>query len=191
MSESEFVQNSFEEHILAAQKSLILSINAIPLMADVISKSFQSGGKLLICGNGGSAADAQHLAAEFVSAFSKDIRRAGMPAIALTTDTSILTAYSNDFAFDDIFSRQLEALGKNGDVLLVFSTSGNSQNCLNAVGYARLNGIVTLGFTGVDGRLSTVVDHCLSVASNNTQHIQEVHQVAYHILVGLVEKKLY
>jgi D-sedoheptulose 7-phosphate isomerase len=189
MSESTYIQKAFQEHILAVRESLTLCVNTIPQMADVICKSFNSGGKLLICGNGGSAADAQHLAAEFVSAFSKNIKRAGMPAIALTTDSSILTAYSNDFTFDDIFSRQLEALGKKGDVLLVLSTSGNSKNCLNAVEYARLNGIITLGFSGVDGRLRNVVDHCFSVASNNTQHIQEVHQVAYHILAGLVEKK--
>jgi D-sedoheptulose 7-phosphate isomerase len=191
MNESLFVQDLFHDHILVTQKSLVASMNTIPHMADVICKSINMGGKLLICGNGGSAADAQHLAAEFVSSFSKSIKRPGLPAIALTTDTSILTAYSNDFSFDDIFFRQLEALGKSGDVLLVFSTSGNSKNCLNAVEYAKFNGISTLGFAGIGGKLSTIVDHCFSVASDNTQHIQEVHQVAYHILAGLVEKKLF
>lgn len=191
MNESIFIQNQFHDHIVATKESLVTCVKTIPQMADVICESFKLGGKLLICGNGGSAADAQHLAAEFVSAFSKAIKRPGLPAIALTTDTSILTAYANDFTFDDVFTRQLEALGKNGDVLLVFSTSGNSTNCLNAVEYAKINGIRTLGFTGTGGKLSSIVDYCFTVASNNTQHIQEVHQVVYHILAGLVEKRLF
>lgn len=184
------VDNHLTEHIKVAISSRDELIQTIPEMAMLISSAFKSGNKLLICGNGGSAADSQHIAAEFVSAFSKKISRKGLPAIALTVDSSILTAYSNDFGFDGVFSRQVEALGSMNDILLVLSTSGNSKNCLMAVEQAKNIGMKTLGFCGIDGDLKTKVDVCLNVESRNTQHIQEIHQLAYHALVELVENQI-
>ena len=186
----ELVDNHLIAHIQVATDSRIELMRTIPKMATLISGAFKSGNKLLICGNGGSAADSQHIAAEFVSAFSRNISRPGWPAIALTVDSSILTAYSNDFGFEGIFSRQVEALGLKNDILLVLSTSGNSKNCLVAVEQAKNLGMITLGFCGIDGDLKSMVDVCLSVESRNTQHIQEIHQLAYHSLVELVETQM-
>ena len=184
------IEQTLSEHIRVATNSRENLVEVLPMMSKVITNAFKSENKLLICGNGGSAADAQHLAAEFVSAFSRKISRRGLPALALTVDSSILTAYSNDFGFRGVFSRQVEALGKKGDVLLVFSTSGNSENCILAIKEAKKMGIHTLGFTGIEGSMKDSVDICLKVNSINTQHIQEIHQVAYHALVGLVENQM-
>jgi D-sedoheptulose 7-phosphate isomerase len=184
------VDELLDAHIQAAVDSRENLLQTVPTMAAIISDAFKSGNKLLICGNGGSAADSQHLAAEFVSAFSKEISRRGLPAIALTVDTSILTAYANDFGFEGVFSRQIEALGSKNDVLLVLTTSGNSKNCLVAVDQAKSMGMKTLGFSGNDGKLKSKVDVCLCINSSNTQHIQEIHQLAYHALVGLVENQM-
>ena len=185
------IDSIIDEHIKVAENSRSTLNEILPLMSSKVSSAFTSGHKLLICGNGGSAADAQHLAAEFVSAFSKKLKRGGLAAIALTTDTSILTAFSNDFDFDGVFARQVEALGKKGDILLTLSTSGESINCINAVLQAKNLGMTTLAFTGLEGKLIDLVDVCLRVRSTNTQHIQEVHQVAYHLLVGLIETELF
>jgi D-sedoheptulose 7-phosphate isomerase len=154
----------------------------------LIANCFRTGNKLLICGNGGSAADSQHFATEFVSSFSRGITRKSYPAIALTTDTSIITAYANDFSFDGIFARQVESLGKKGDVLLVITTSGTSKNCLIAVDQAKKQGLKTLAFTKLGGEIAKKVDVSILVPSNDTQHIQECHVVSYHIIAGLVEK---
>ena len=185
------IEENLIEHVAVANRSLNNLIKTLPVMADRIVGAFDSGKKLMICGNGGSAADAQHLAAEFVSAFSRKLERRGLPAIALTVDTSILTAYSNDFDFEGIFARQVEAIGNKGDLLLVFSTSGESANCVNAILMAKEIGIGTLAFTGISGTLVEIVDQCLIVESSNTQHIQEIHQVAYHTLVGIIETKMF
>lgn len=179
------------DHISTVNNSENNIKHVLPIMAKKISDAFSAGNKILICGNGGSAADAQHLAAEFVSAFSRNLDRKGLPAIALTVDTSILTAYSNDFSFEGVFSRQVEALGNPNDLLLVFSTSGNSKNCIAAVEMAKKMNIHTLGFTGNLGNLMNLVDICLCVESTNTQHIQEVHQVAYHALMVLIETQMF
>jgi D-sedoheptulose 7-phosphate isomerase len=190
MSDAIIIQ-SLNDHMDAANNSKKNILAVLPVMSNVITHAFNSGNKLLICGNGGSAADSQHLAAEFVSAFSRKINRVGLPAIALTVDTSILTAYANDFDYDGIFSRQVEALGKPGDVLLVFSTSGESKNCINAVVQAKQSGMTTLSFVGLKGPLKEITDHSLSVCSSNTQHIQEIHQLAYHLLVALTENQMF
>ena len=157
----------------------------------LLRSSFEQGGKLLLCGNGGSAADAQHLAAEFVSRLTQECERPALPAVALTTDTSFLTAYANDLHFDGIFVRQIEALGHPGDVLVCFSTSGNSRNIVLAAEEARRSGLKTLAFVGNRGRLSELADCALVVPSRNTQYIQEATVALYHIVCDLVERALY
>lgn len=164
---------------------------SIEASADLITKCFLGGGKLLICGNGGSAADSQHFAAEFMSSFSREIFRQGLPAIALSVDTSFITAYSNDFRFDGIFSRQVEALGRPGDILIALTTSGSSDNCLQAVYKAKEKGLSTIAFTRTSGVIASKVDICIEVPSINTQHIQECHMVAYHVISELVEESLF
>jgi D-sedoheptulose 7-phosphate isomerase len=173
------------------RQTAAISGSQILQAADLIANSFQAGGKLLLCGNGGSAADCQHVAAEFTSRLSADYVRPGLPAIALTTDTSFLTAYANDFDFAGVFSRQVEALGKPGDVLVGISTSGNSKNVIQATEMARLMQIRTIGLTGVGGQLAQKVDVCISIPSQNTQHIQETHLAVEHILCHLVERLLF
>jgi len=184
------LEERFTELIDILPKFKHLSESRLELAATVIAETFLSGSKVLICGNGGSAADSQHLAAEFVGSFSKDIKRDGLPAIALTTDSSILTAISNDFAFEDIFSRQIEAYGAEGDSLIVFTTSGNSQNCLKAVRAAKGKNIRTIAFTKINAEITKLVDIAIEVPSSNTQHIQECHILSYHILSELVESEL-
>jgi D-sedoheptulose 7-phosphate isomerase len=161
---------------------------AASLMADAV----RDGGKLLICGNGGSAADAQGLATEFVSTLTTDRRRPAIPAIALTTDTSILTAIANDFGFDGVFARQVEAIGRRGDVLIGISTSGNSRDVLLAVEEARARGLATIALTGRGGgRLGGLVDVAIRVPSDATSHIQEAHLAVEHALAFGVEDALY
>ena len=155
--------------------------------AHFIAGAFLSRGKLLLCGNGGSAADCQHMAAEFVSRFSKNLERRALPALALTTDTSFLTAFSNDCGFEGIFERQVEALGSAGDVLIGISTSGNSLNVIRAVEAARKKKIRTIALTGNGGRLTAIADAVIAVPSADTQYIQEAHLAVEHILCELVE----
>lgn len=164
---------------------------SIAKAAEVIAGAFLSNGKLLLCGNGGSAADCQHMAAEFVSRFSKDLDRRALPAIALTTDTSFLTAFGNDCGFEGIFERQVEALGSPGDVLIAISTSGNSANVIRAVEAARKRSIGTIALTGNGGRLSAMADVPIAVPSTDTQYIQEAHLTVEHILCELVEFALF
>jgi phosphoheptose isomerase len=164
---------------------------AIAAAAGVITEAFRTGGKLLICGNGGSAADCQHMAAEFVSRLTKDFERPGLPAIALTTDTSFLTAYTNDCGFEGVFARQVQALGRPGDVLLGISTSGNSGNVIQAVELARASGMRTVSLTGAGGRLPKLADVAIAVPCDDTQHIQEAHLAVEHLLCLLVERALF
>jgi D-sedoheptulose 7-phosphate isomerase len=164
---------------------------SIARAAEVIAAVFLSRGKLLLCGNGGSAADCQHMAAEFVSRFSKDLDRRALPAIALTTDTSFLTAFGNDCGFEGVFERQVEALGSPGDVLIAISTSGNSPNVIRAVEAARKRSMSTIALTGNGGRLSAMADVPIAVPSTNTQYIQEAHLTVEHILCELVEVILF
>ncbi len=154
-----------------------------------IAECLRQGGKVLLCGNGGSAADAQHVAAELVSVLTVDYLRPGLPAIALTTDTSVLTASANDFGFAGIFERQVQALGRPGDVLVGISTSGNSENVLRAMRYARENGLRTVALTGCSGgKLAPLADAAIRVPSTVVQHIQEAHITIGHILCDLVER---
>jgi D-sedoheptulose 7-phosphate isomerase len=184
------LKNRFSELVDILSDFQEKSGRKVELVASLVAETFISGNKVLICGNGGSAADSQHFAAEFVSAFSRDIQRSGLPAIALTTDSSILTAISNDFAFELVFSRQVEAYGTKGDLLIVFTTSGNSKNCLKAVRTAKEMNLRTVAFTRIDAKISNLVDIAIEVPSINTQHIQECHVLAYHIVSEIVELEL-
>src|SRR5437870_10384753 len=165
--------------------------DAILAAADLIAQSFRAGGKVLLCGNGGSAADCQHMATEFVSRLTKSFERPGLPAIALTTDTSFLTAFANDCGYDGVFERQVQALGRPGDVLIGISTSGNSPNVVRAVRYARTVGLRSVVLTGVGGQLRGMADVVISVPSKDTQHIQEVHLAVEHLICWLVERALF
>lgn len=148
--------------------------------------AFKAGHKMLLCGNGGSAADAQHIAAEFIGRFKRE--RRSLPAIALTTDTSILTALANDYDYSKVFSRQVEGLGQKGDVLIAISTSGNSVNVLEAVKQAKSQGLVTIGFTGITGgKLKDQTDICFCAQSKKTPNIQEMHIAALHAISEVVE----
>lgn len=163
---------------------------AIYAIAATITRSFRNGGKLLIAGNGGSAADAQHIAGEFLSRLNFD--RDPLPAIALTTDTSVLTAIGNDYGFDRAFERQVRGLGRSGDVFLAISTSGRSPNVLAALRAARKIGVTTVGFTGNGQRdMSAYCDHCLAAPCAETPMIQQIHIVAAHAICTLVECDLF
>jgi D-sedoheptulose 7-phosphate isomerase len=160
---------------------------AVEAVARVLRERVAAGGKVLICGNGGSAADAQHVATELAVRYVKN--RKAIPAVALTVDSSILTAASNDFGFERAFARQVEALGRRGDVLLAISTSGDSPNVLRAAETARAAGLVTVGLTGeTGGALAERVDHCLKVPSRTTARIQEAHLVIEHLLCEALEE---
>jgi len=155
-------------------------------IARAMAATLRAGGKILWCGNGGSAADSQHLAAEIVGRFRRE--RRALPSVALTTDTSILTAVANDYGYEAVFSRQVEALGAAGDLLVAISTSGNSPNVVAALKAARELGMVTVGFTGAGGgRMASLCDHLLSIAAPETARVQEAHILAGHMLCDWIE----
>ena len=167
-------------------------VDDIARAADICVTVIKSGGKIMLCGNGGSAADSQHLATELVVRLSGDRDRQALPAIALTTDTSTLTACANDFGFDQVFSRQVEALGKSGDVLIAISTSGNSPNVIKAVEAAKRQNIGSIGFAGkIIGQLSKLADMTIAVPSDNVQRIQEAHITIGHIIISLIEQEIF
>ncbi len=175
--------------VLAAQRACIEEIEAA---ARILVETLRGGGKLLICGNGGSAADAQHLATEFVSTLTVDHPRPSIPAIALTTDTSLLTAVANDFGVEGMFARQVESLGAQGDALIAISTSGNSANVLRAAETARAGAIHVIALTGEGGgKLAPSADVAIRVPSSVTAHIQEAHLAIEQLLALLVEEELY
>lgn len=181
-----------EESIAVKRRVLEGCLPALFDAARALAACFSNGGKLLICGNGGSAADSQHIATEFVCRLSADFERPALPAISLTTDTSILTAAGNDYSFERIFARQVEALGRAGDALLAISTSGNSKVVVEAVTAAKMHGLVTIGLLGCNGgAVGALTDHAIVVPSGKTQHIQESHIALYHILVALVERDVF
>jgi D-sedoheptulose 7-phosphate isomerase len=183
----EQVQNSLSVKQALLQDSDLLSRTAA--VAQTISKAFQSKRKLLLFGNGGSAADAQHIAAEFVGRYRTE--RRALPALALTVNTSSLTAIGNDYAFDVVFSRQIEAFGISGDVALGISTSGNSENIVRALNKAKELGMKTVALTGATGgRLKSSVDYCLAVPSGDTPRVQECHILLGHIICEIVERQL-
>ena len=185
----EIILEILADSIQTKRECVEKSIAAIIKGADMLAQCIDSGGKILIFGNGGSAADAQHLAAEFVNRFQ--IERPPLAAIALTTDTSILTSIGNDHHFDDIFSKQVAALGKPGDIAWGFSTSGNSPNVVNAIKTARQNRLQTIGMTGRGGELVDCAGLVFTVDSDVTARIQETHITLGHILCEMVDRTLF
>lgn len=174
---------------IATKEKLKHESSIIENAAKLIFRSLKNGKKLIIFGNGGSAADAQHISAEFVGSYI--LKRKGLPAIALSTNTSTLTAIGNDFGYEEIFSRQLEAFSNKGDIVLAISTSGNSLNVVKAIKFAKKNNLKTISLTGKSGgKLALISDLTIKVPSSNTQNIQESHIMIGHILVDLVETKL-
>lgn len=179
------------ESIKVKQLTLDKCMDSILAAAQLIVDTFLSGGKVLLCGNGGSAADCQHMAAEFVNALDKNLLRATLPAFALTTDSSVMTSFSNDFGFDGVFERQVQGLGKPNDLLIGISTSGDSKNVVRAVQAANSIKMHTLALTGNSGKLQKMADVVISIPSKNTQYIQESHLVVEHTLCELVEHYLF
>ena len=186
----EIIEKLLEDSLKIKDTFIRENLSNLVQAAEKIALAFTSDRKLLLCGNGGSAADAQHIAAEFVNRYT--LERPPLPAIALTTDTSVITSIGNDYSFDVIFSKQVKALGVEGDVLLAISTSGNSTNVLSAVKDARSQGIYTIGLIGKDGgKLAGLVELALVVKNNMTPRIQEAHILAGHILCHLVDYILF
>jgi D-sedoheptulose 7-phosphate isomerase len=183
---------NFEEyvksHLLVVSNSRKSLVAPIQESINFIAKAFNNSKKILICGNGGSAADSQHMAAEFISAIDHTINRKALPAIALTTDTSAITARANDYGYEDIFARQVEALGQENDILVAITTSGKSKNVILAIEKAKSRGLKVITFTGENGIQGVEVDVELRVISQNTQHIQEGHILIYHYICLEVEK---
>jgi D-sedoheptulose 7-phosphate isomerase len=164
-------------------------LGEVGAIAERLTQTLRAGGKLLIAGNGGSAADAQHVAAEFLSRFGFD--RNPLPAIALTTDTSVLTAIGNDYGFDQVFERQVRGLGRKGDAFIAISTSGRSPNVIAALKAAREIGVTTIGFSGSRGEMHALCDLFLAVPSTETALIQQIHITAFHAICGIVERDLF
>jgi len=172
----------------AAHERMAANVESVVVVADAITKSLKQGGSVLVFGNGGSAADAQHFAAELVGRYEKD--RKAWPAIALTTDTSALTAIGNDYGFDRVFARQIEALGRPGDVAIGISTSGKSPNVLRALETANARGLVTIALTGRGGDAGRIATLHVRVDEERTARIQEVHATILHAICDLVESEL-
>ena len=180
-------------------KELIEAVNQLHIFNDkieqaatLIAEAFRNNNKLLLCGNGGSAAEAQHIAAEYVSSLRHEFKRKSLPAIALTTDTSFITASGNDYGFDTIFQRQIESFGNTGDILIAISTSGNSKNVIKGIETAKLNGLRIIGFTGRSGgSMKSLCDIIFNVPVDDTGRIQECHLLLEHSIVELVESSLF
>ena len=191
MDNLEYVRNYLEKS-LAVKRQLLADeelLKGIEKVAVVIEHAYSRGKKVLLAGNGGSAGDAQHIAAELVSRFFYD--RPGLSAIALTTDSSILTAIANDYGFEKVFSRQIQAQGVTGDIFIGISTSGNSKNIIAAVNEAKEKGMVTVALCGSGGTLAKSVDIAIKVPSDCTPYIQECHICVGHIVCALVEKNIF
>ncbi len=180
------------ETIIQTHKKMVAEFEAdgletIAVAADTITKVLKQGGRVYVCGNGGSAADAQHIAGELVGRFERE--RKGLPAIALTTDTSVITSISNDYGFENVFAKQVEALVEEGDILWAISTSGASANVIAAAELAKKKGACVLAFTGKsNSKLEQIADICVCANEKSTARSQEIHQLAYHIICGLVER---
>jgi D-sedoheptulose 7-phosphate isomerase len=186
----DIVKNMLNESLKVKEDFINSNTREIILVAEKIVQAFTNDRKLMLCGNGGSAADAQHIAAEFINRF--EFERPPLPAIALTTDSSIITSIGNDYSFNDIFSKQVKAIGVEGDILMAISTSGNSPNILSAAKAAKDMGIYVVGLAGNDGgKLKGLVDSCLIVNSASTARIQESHILAGHIICKLVDYILF
>jgi D-sedoheptulose 7-phosphate isomerase len=187
----EYIKGYVEESINVKKKILADDqlVEQIAEISSEIRNALIENRKVYFAGNGGSAADSQHLAAEFVSRFNFD--RPGLAAIALTTDTSILTAIGNDYGYESVFSRQIQANGQRGDFFVAISTSGESKNLVKAVEEAKLKGVRTIAFCGNKGRLADMVDYPVCVPSSVTPHVQEAHIVIGHVICALIEKEIY
>jgi D-sedoheptulose 7-phosphate isomerase len=188
----DFIRKQIEESLKV--KTLLLDDEniqkSIKTAATFCCEALRNDKKIIFAGNGGSAADAQHLAGELVNRFGFD--RPGLSAIALTTDTSVITSIANDYGFEKLFSRQIQAIGKKGDVLVVLSTSGNSSNIIEGIKEARKTGIITIGLTGRSGgKMPPLCDICLNVPSDDTPRIQEAHILIGHILCSIIENSLF
>lgn len=180
------------ETIIRTHKKMVAEFEAdgletIAAAADMIIKALKQNGRVYVCGNGGSAADAQHIASELVGRFEHE--RKGLAAVALTTDTSVITSISNDYGFENVFARQVEALVEEGDILWAISTSGTSANVIAAAELAKKKGACVLAFTGKsNSKLEQIADICVCANEKSTARSQEIHQLAYHIICGLVER---
>lgn len=180
------------ETIIRTHKKMVAKFEAdgletIVAAAETITKALKQNGRVYVCGNGGSAADAQHIASELVGRFEHE--RKGLPAVALTTDTSVITSISNDYGFENVFAKQVEALVKEGDILWAISTSGASANVIAAAELAKKKGACVLAFTGKsNSKLEQIADICVCANEKSTARSQEIHQLAYHIICGLVER---
>lgn len=182
------IKNSVESKYKLLESPDILS--DIEKTAQIIINAFRNGHKLLLAGNGGSAADAQHIAAELVNRFAFD--RPGLPAIALTTNSSVMTSISNDYGYDGLFARQINALGSEGDIFIGISTSGSSTNIIHAFSSCREKKIISVGFTGsMRGKMNELCDICINVPSNDTPRIQEMHILIAHIICSIIEQELF
>lgn len=185
----EFIQEEVSSHLKLVKKSFTENtLEKIIMVAGLIVKCIKNGGKILLCGNGGSCADCQHFAGEMVNKFKKN--RNPLPFISLTTDTSIITSIGNDFSFEEIFSKQIKAIGRKGDILICFSTSGESKNIIEAAKEAKLKKITVISLTGnTPNTLEKFSDFVISVPSKETYKIQQVHLIIYHLLCSLIENE--
>jgi len=184
------ITQTIQSHKEAVDKLQIGGAEVIPAAAEAIINTIKKNGTIYICGNGGSAADAQHIAGEFVGRFQQE--RKPLPAVALTTDTSIITSLSNDYGYANVFAKQVEALVGSGDLLWAISTSGSSENIINAVRVAKQKGAAVLAFTGkADSELERMTDICFCASNDSTARSQEVHLLVYHIICDLVERSLF
>jgi D-sedoheptulose 7-phosphate isomerase len=192
MDYKKFIATQLSDSAKVKEQTIAACSDQVIAAVELIIASLRNRGKLLLCGNGGSAADAQHLAAEMVIRLSHDVIRPGLPAISLATDSSILSAGGNDIGFDNIFSRQVEALGHPEDILLGISTSGNSPNIIKAFEMAQENNVKTIGLLGGNGgKCKNMVEIPIIIPSSNTQRIQEAHITLGHIIIELVERELH
>jgi D-sedoheptulose 7-phosphate isomerase len=187
MSNQDEIIKQLEDNV-ALQRYLQKQTKVLTTIAELLIQAFRRGGKVLLFGNGGSAADAQHIACELSGKFY--LNRDPLPAIALTTNTSSLTAIGNDYGYEEVFARQVKGLVRKGDIVIGISTSGNSPNVLRGIEQAKQIGAITIAFTGQGGRLKELTDYVLSVPSNDTPRIQEAHITAGHIICYLVEKRI-
>ena len=186
------MEKIIKDYLDKASKNFIALKNQsenIEMATNIVIKSLQAGKKIIFCGNGGSAGDSQHLAAELMGRYKVD--RKPMPAIALTVDTSAITAIGNDYGYENVFSRQLRGIGNKGDVLIAISTSGKSKNVINAIHEAKEMGIYVISFTGIDdSEMKSLSDNTISAQSNETNHIQEMHIAIGQLICGIVEEEI-
>jgi D-sedoheptulose 7-phosphate isomerase len=192
MDKSSFIRDQLTQSAEIKRTAIEACSVSLIRASELIIASYRNRGKLLLCGNGGSAADAQHFAAEMVIRLSHDLERPGLPAIALTTDSSIITAGGNDIGFNNVFARQVEAIGHPEDILLAISTSGNSENIIKALEMAKEKSIKSIGLLGsTGGRAAGLINIPVIVPSANTQRIQETHITLSHILIEIIERELF